>query len=356
MLFRSDDPNAIPKLQDNLAGLEKSQKNMKAVNAYYRKNKTLDGCPHLSTEQIQKLTADMANRWHGRVATQPYEPYKLINNNADINRIKSRIEELTQRSNTDYPDWQFNGGTVKSNTQDNRLQILFDEKPDADLRTELKRNGFKWSPTAGAWQRQLNHNAFFAANGIAAIQPLTGERPTDLERKARLAAQPAQPPQPTTELPAPDNSLTGEKIKTPRGSFSLTDLTKEQMEAAGYGVHHSSDDNKYHIMANGTQAFAIANELNPLRTAEMSTEQNYNMIDGIPNNTPTVDELEQQVKAGQTISLLDLAEAVKNERSNPQKKDTDKKPSILAQLAEYKAAAAEPKKAAAKTKSNELEV
>jgi len=352
----ADDPNAIPKLQDNLAGLEKSQKNMKAVNAYYRKNKTLDGCPHLSTEQIQKLTADMANRWHGRVATQPYEPYKLINNNADINRIKSRIEELTQRSNTDYPDWQFNGGTVKSNTQDNRLQILFDEKPDADLRTELKRNGFKWSPTAGAWQRQLNHNAFFAANGIAAIQPLTGERPTDLERKARLAAQPAQPPQPTTELPAPDNSLTGEKIKTPRGSFSLTDLTKEQMEAAGYGVHHSSDDNKYHIMANGTQAFAIANELNPLRTAEMSTEQNYNMIDGIPNNTPTVDELEQQVKAGQTISLLDLAEAVKNERSNPQKKDTDKKPSILAQLAEYKAAAAEPKKAAAKTKSNELEV
>lgn len=37
-------------------------------------------------------------------------------------------------------------------------------------------------------------------------------------------------------------------------------MTKEQMEAAGYGFHHSSDDGMFHIMGNGTMAFAIISE------------------------------------------------------------------------------------------------
>lgn len=61
------------------------------------------------------------------------------------------------------------------------------------------------------------------------------------------------------QVPGPDEYLTGETVKTPRGSFHLTDLTKEQMEAVGYGLHHNSDDHKYHIMGNGTRAFAIRN-------------------------------------------------------------------------------------------------
>lgn len=62
------------------------------------------------------------------------------------------------------------------------------------------------------------------------------------------------------EVIIPDDFLTGEKVKTPRGSFSLTNMSKEQMEAAGYGFHHSSDDGRFHIMGNGTRAFAIVNE------------------------------------------------------------------------------------------------
>lgn len=116
--------------------------------------------------------------------------------------------------------------------------------------------------------------------------------------------------------PVPDNFLTGEKVQTPRGSFSLAEMTAEQMKAAGYGYHHSSDDGAYHIMGNGTRAFAIRNEDKPLRTAELSTEQNYNQIDGVINNQPTVAELEQTVKAGGTISLLDLANAVKEEKQS----------------------------------------
>ena len=57
----------------------------------------------------------------------------------------------------------------------------------------------------------------------------------------------------------PDDHLTGDTVQTPRGSFHLTSLSKEQMEAAGYGVHHNSDDGRYHIMGNGTRAFAVVN-------------------------------------------------------------------------------------------------
>ena len=153
----------------------------------------------------------------------------------------------------------------------------------------------------------------------------------------------------------PDELETGETIKTPRGTFYVTDMSREQMEAAGYGFHHQSDDGKYLVMGNGTRAFAIAAEQreNPLKAAEQTTEQNENMIDGIINNTPTVDELEAKVKAGETISLVDLANAVKADTERGKGKP-EKKPSIRAQLKADKEKA--QKKAAAKTKNHDLEV
>ena len=153
----------------------------------------------------------------------------------------------------------------------------------------------------------------------------------------------------------PDELTTGEKIRTPRGSFSVTAMSREQIEAAGYGFHHQSDDGKYLIMGNGTRAFAIATEQaqreNPLKAAEQTTEQNENMIDGQINNTPTVDELEAKVKAGETISLVDLANAVKAEKPRGKEKP-EKKPSIRAQLRADKEKA---QKKTAKQKSQDLE-
>ena len=155
----------------------------------------------------------------------------------------------------------------------------------------------------------------------------------------------------------PDELETGETIKTPRGTFYVTDMSREQMEAAGYGFHHQSDDGKYLVMGNGTRAFAIAAEQaqreNPLKAAEQTTEQNENMIDEIINNTPSVDELEAKVKAGETISLVDLANAVKADKERGKGKQ-EKKPSIRAQLKADKEKA--QKKAAAKTKNHDLEV
>ena len=92
---------------------------------------------------------------------------------------------------------------------------------------------------------------------------------------------------------------------------------------------------------------------NPLKAAEQTTEQNYNMIDGRINNTPTVDELEAKVKAGETISLVDLANVVKADRERGKAAKPEKKPSIRAQLKADKGRAAQKKPA--KQKSQDLE-
>ena len=98
-------------------------------------------------------------------------------------------------------------------------------------------------------------------------------------------------------IPTPDQMATQERINTPRGSFCVTNMTREQMEVAGYGVHHQSDDGKYLIMGNGTRAFAVLAEQpekdNPLRTAEMTLEDDYGMIDGVINNGRRGEESEK---------------------------------------------------------------
>ena len=164
--------------------------------------------------------------------------------------------------------------------------------------------------------------------------------------------------QPEKQL-TPDECMTGEQIQTPRGRFYLTDRSREQMEAAGYGFHHQSEDGRYLIMANGTRAFAIpAQPESHIKTAEMSTEQNYNMIDGMMNNAPSMEELEARAKAGEQISLLDVAEAAKAEAKKPKQTrktiQKQKKPSIRAQLAAAKEE--QKKKPPTREKSKEMEV
>lgn len=175
----ADAPDAVEKLKAKLASLEEGQEAMKLVNAYFRGKGTLDGCPFLTGEQIEKLKADMASSWHYGKA--PYLPWQLSNNNAEIRRVKQRIEELSHRAEATYTGWEFDGGHVEPCKEDNRLRVFFDGKPDEATRAELKSSGFKWSPRAGAWQRQLTANAFHAADRLACIRPLTGEKPSELQ-------------------------------------------------------------------------------------------------------------------------------------------------------------------------------
>ena len=124
-------------------------------------------------------------------------------------------------------------------------------------------------------------------------------------------------------IPTPDQMATRERISTPRGSFTVTAMSREQMEAAGYGVHHASEDGKYLIMGNGTRAFAVAAEQpekdNPLRAAEMTMEDDYGMIDGIINNGRRGEELEkaqehtERTKPEKQLSIRERLENARQE-------------------------------------------
>lgn len=188
----ADDPQAIQKLEAKLEKLQSAQDTMKAVNAYYRKHKTLDGCPALSAERIEKMKAEMSSQWH--IEDKPYPSWALSNNNAEIRRVKGRIAELTRKQETAYAGWEFDGGTVEANREDNRLQIFFEEKPDEKTRETLKESGFRWSPKAGAWQRQLNDNAIYAADRLSCIRPLSGKSPVEIQKEARTAAKTEKKP------------------------------------------------------------------------------------------------------------------------------------------------------------------
>ena len=398
----ADDPQAVQKLEKKLESLEKSQETMKAVNAYYRKHKTLDGCPHLPPEELEKLKADMASSWH--LEDKPFATWALSNNSAEIRRVKDRIKSLSQQKEIGFVGWEFDGGKVEANTEANRLQIFFEDKPDEATREALKSNGFRWSPKAGAWQRQLTSNAYYAADYVKAIAPLTGEKPTELQRahirqqKVAAQEQPAQG-QPEQEAPQDKDTFSIFQIK---GGDETRDLrfepydrltaTGHRVDAKNYALVYSAEftpgtslediytrfnidhpkDFKGHSLSvsdvvvlhqNGQDTAHYVDSFgykdvpeflqpeNYLKTAEQTTEQNYNMIDGQINNTPTAAELEEKAKAGGQISLAEYAEALKTdkERGKPAKQE---KPSIRTQL---KAAKEQTPKKQARQKTQDLE-
>jgi hypothetical protein len=166
----ADDPQAIDKLRAKLDKLTKHQELMKKANAAIRIKDTALGDAKLAElgytpEDIKALREP---DYCGRVG---YPSYELTNNNANIHRIQERIAELEKLAEAPAEGWEFDGGRVQINTEVNRLQVIFDEKPDEETRAALKGEGFRWAPSQSAWQRQYTANALRAAKRIKCIAP-----------------------------------------------------------------------------------------------------------------------------------------------------------------------------------------
>lgn len=159
----SNDENAIELLEEKVKDLTEMQERMKAVNAYYRKEKTLDGCEELTDDMRREIEADWARGWY--VGT-PFPAYALSNNNAKIKQTKDRLERLKKEKSKETTESEvadLPGVTLKENVEEMRLQLFFEGKPEPEVRDILKRQAFKWSPRNGCWQRQLTNNARWAA-------------------------------------------------------------------------------------------------------------------------------------------------------------------------------------------------
>ena len=160
----SNDALAIEKLEAKIDSLTELQNKMKNVNAYYKKNKTLDGCELLDEKEIRELKEKLI-MFH--YYSQPYPTFELTNNNQNIHRLKDRLENLKKlknRASTENENkyMKIDGLEIVEDATDMRIRIIFDEIPNEQIRTLLKSYGFKWSPKNSAWQRQLTTNGIYS--------------------------------------------------------------------------------------------------------------------------------------------------------------------------------------------------
>lgn len=169
----ADDPLATKKLQAKLEYLNKRQTQMKQANAHYRKNGTMKGFAGLNEKEAARMDQDIKD---SRLGT-PYASFSLSNNNAQIKATQQRLKQLEKpKTNSSGAEannrWHqgYKGGRIVENASNNRLQIIFEGKPDEATRAALKANGFKWAPSQGAWQRQLTDNARWAMDRMVADQ------------------------------------------------------------------------------------------------------------------------------------------------------------------------------------------
>lgn len=166
----SDDPEAVVKLKEKLANLTASQERMKAVNKLIRlagkKGPLAAEQALISQLGIDPITAEqlLKGDCFGNVG---FADYQIRNNGAEIRRIEKRLAQL-QRSAA-LPQLDEEIGSARLVTSENRVQLHFTGKPTDAIRTELKRSGFRWAPTEGAWQRMRTNAAISEARRIAGL-------------------------------------------------------------------------------------------------------------------------------------------------------------------------------------------
>ena len=172
-IVSSDAPDAIEQLQEKIDKAQARQDFMKAANRIIRSKKKTDDQKVAALQALDETIKEETARrfisetdFAGRVG---FPSYQLANNNANIRRMKKRIEKLQAEQvvrGTTPSEYKINGVRLVENDEMNRLQILFDGKPSMEMRNRLKSRGFHWAPSHDAWQRKLNNSAREAAKWV----------------------------------------------------------------------------------------------------------------------------------------------------------------------------------------------
>jgi hypothetical protein len=171
-IIKSNDTNAIELLQSKVDTLTANQTKMKLANAHYRKHKTMKGFDGISDEEAEKQDTEIKNGYSW--CQCPYPSYELTNNNAAIKQAQTRLDDLIAKkekaATQEVPaQVEYSGFKVVENLEMDRLQIIFDGKPEENIRTALKSNGFRWAPSVNAWQRQLTANAKYSLKRVLEV-------------------------------------------------------------------------------------------------------------------------------------------------------------------------------------------
>jgi hypothetical protein len=161
----SDDPDAPAKIAERLRTLERHHEMMLLANRFIRTGND-EGMVKAgwTVEQIAKLKEPALGGEKG------FPAYALTNSNANMLRLRKRLASLNAAKTRETKEVMFGDVRVLQNVEENRLQLFFPGKPSDDMRTALKRNGFRWAHYAGAWQRQLTNAAIYAAKYVLQVK------------------------------------------------------------------------------------------------------------------------------------------------------------------------------------------
>jgi len=178
-----DDPAAAEKLQARIEGMKERHEAAKQRNAYWRKHGTMNGFPGLSDEAAAK--ADAAIMSNPPYAQMPFTSYELSCATAEIRRLEARLQTIQRQQEAGNAVQVYNGFTVNLSGTEGRINISFDDKPEATARDVLKKNGFHWSPRAKVWTRQFTGNAerdlrLYVVPGLLALDEYSEKEPPAL--------------------------------------------------------------------------------------------------------------------------------------------------------------------------------
>lgn len=188
------DPHAREMWVDRLQRLQSTLDRGKAMNAHFRKHKTMKGFPDMDDETAAEM--DEAISRAPAFAQTPFPDFELASLRGKIKRAQenlSKLDSLEHHKDDAANTLEFDGGKIFLNMEANRLQILFDEIPSEETRAELKSHGFKWSRKNEAWQRQLTRNAIYDAKHILGITDIKRATAADEGDAAQQAAPLATP-------------------------------------------------------------------------------------------------------------------------------------------------------------------
>ena len=170
--IKSENPDAIELLQIKIEDAQEYQRQMKAANAAYKKmdksSTTVSEMRQMLEESVPMESDSERAYCMKQICTgqRPYPAYRLTNNNAKIKSAERRLADLRKVLNTTKTEPvelvesapEMEGVNVEESLDDMRIRIFFPGKPSDAIREILKRNGMRWSPNAGAWQRKLTLN------------------------------------------------------------------------------------------------------------------------------------------------------------------------------------------------------
>jgi len=157
----SDDPTAIEKLESKIKRLTNLQDRMKKANKIVRSKKLDKDQKIKELEKIEGLSESSVYGlfkpdYMGRIG---FPSFELTNNGANIRRLKERVKKLSEQRSQDTTSEKIHGVEIIDNVEANRLQLFFPNKPSREIIQKLKSNGFRWTPSIGAWQSYRNNVA-----------------------------------------------------------------------------------------------------------------------------------------------------------------------------------------------------